>query len=380
MTKWTGWVSTIVLIAVLGCEPKGTADFGPYLMSLATDSVIVCWRTKDKATAKVEYGLTAALGSVKEVSATSYQHEIKLDGLAAASVYHYKVTSFAGGVKVFESAVHSFKTAKPPVAAFKFAHMSDVHSNPNVAEYVAEIDAFGAEFIFDTGDQVSEGNSIPEWAEYFNQGLSVYSKRGLFPTFGNHQYMIDKFPYIDPKAETAMEVFANPGAEKWYTFFYSDCQFFVLDANYRTNPDVTFVQLGWLEDKLKEATDGVDDPKFIIAGFHQPAFSSGPHAWEIDQTFWVKKAFVSKFEKYGVDLVLNGHEHMYERSEKGGVVYITVGSGSGPRKKSFPFNTASKKLYTGDNTCMLVEVVGDTLTFTAINKAGTVVDEGTITK
>ncbi len=378
--NWFASLALVVAVVVFGCEPSGAADFGPYLMSLAPDSVTVCWRTSSKATGKVEYGLTSALGSTKELGSLSFQHEFKLTGMGPASVYFYKVTSFAGGVKVFDSAVTSFKTGKPPVTSFKFAHMSDVHSNAKVADYVDDIDGFGAEFVFDTGDQVTMGNSIPEWGKYFNQGLAIYSKRGLFPTLGNHQYMIEKFPYIDPKASTAVEVFANPGEEKWYTFTYGDCLFVVLDANYRTNPDVTFKQLSWLEGKLKEATDGKDDPTFIVAGYHQPAYSSGPHAWEIDQTAWVKKAFVAKFEKYDVDLVLNGHEHLYERSVKSGVTYITVGSGSGPRKKSFPFNSYSKKLYTDGNTILLVEVVGDTLKFKAVTTTGAVVEAGTIAK
>lgn len=380
MKKLVPALFVVCLTLAFGCEPSGKADFGPYLMSLEKEAVTVCWRTATPASGKVEYGLTAALGSVVEVAAVSYQHEIKLTGLAAASAYYYKVTSSSGGVKVFESAVTSFKTAKPAVSSFKFAHFSDVHSDPNIAEYVDDMEAFAPDFIFDTGDQVSVGNSIPEWAEYFNQGLSIYSKRGLFPTLGNHQYLTDKFPYVDPKAATAMEVFANPGAEKWYAFTYSDCLFIVLDANYRTNSEVTSVQLPWLEDKLKEATDGKDDPKFIIVGYHQPAYSSGVHAWEIDQTLWVKKSFLTKFEKYHVNLVLNGHEHFYEHNEKSGIVYITVGSGSGPRKKAFPFNSYSKKLYTDEVTCLLVEVVGGTLSYTAITKSGTVVDSGKIVK
>jgi len=75
--------------------------------------------------------------------------------------------------------------------------------------------------------------------------------------------------------------------------------------------------------------------KFIIAAFHSPPYSSSNHGSDMD----IREAFSPIFEQYKVDLVLNGHDHVYERTcpvvnescdNANGVTYLIVGAGGAP--------------------------------------------------
>ena len=80
-------------------------------------------------------------------------------------------------------------------------------------------------------------------------------------------------------------------------------------------------QYMWFENTLKSIDE---NSNFIIVIYHHPIFSSGKHVE--DEKKW-EDIVVSLFEKYGVDIVFNGHEHNYERLFKAGIYYIVTGGG-----------------------------------------------------
>jgi 3',5'-cyclic AMP phosphodiesterase CpdA len=103
---------------------------------------------------------------------------------------------------------------------------------------------------------------------------------------------------------------------RWYAAQLGDVLFVALDSTMAEDPG----QLTWLEQTLAASNND-----WVIAEMHHPPLSAGIHGSDED----TREAFVPLFEKYGVDLVLAGHDHDYQRSIPiGGVTYIVSGAGA----------------------------------------------------
>ena len=145
-------------------------------------------------------------------------------------------------------------------------------------------------------------------------------------------------------------------------------QILFLDANH---PDVA--QRDWLEARLSEA-----GPKLRVVVFHQPAYSCGTtHG----STQAVKDNWVPTLEAHHVALVLNGHEHLYERFKSAGdVTYVVTGGGGAAL---YPVGSCgavglSEQHREARHHFVGIEITGSTLTLTAVARTGEVLDTATI--
>ena len=160
----------------------------------------------------------------------------------------------------------------------------------------------------------------------------------------------------------------NMGGQRFYTFRKKDVQFFALDSNYMDKD-----QQRWLEDELQRS-----NAKWKIPFFHHPIYSSGGrHGSEVDLRAIVEPLFV----KYGVSVVIAGHEHFYERLKpQKGIYYFTAGGSAKLRSGDIVVGALTAKGFDADRSFMLAEIEGDLMHFQAISRAGRVVDSGTITR
>jgi 3',5'-cyclic AMP phosphodiesterase CpdA len=158
----------------------------------------------------------------------------------------------------------------------------------------------------------------------------------------------------------------NLGGQRYRTFKKGNVRFFVLDSNYM-DPE----QIKWLEKEL--AASGSD---WKIAYFHHPLYTTAKRGPELELREIVEPIFV----KHGVDVVFQGHEHIYERlhAQKGIQYFVAGGSAklrSGdvkPRDAIFDVGFAT------DRSFMLVEIARDQMFFQTISRTGETVDKGTI--
>jgi len=163
----------------------------------------------------------------------------------------------------------------------------------------------------------------------------------------------------------------NMDGNLYYTFKApkEDVRFFALESTYM-DPD----QMKWIEDELKKSGE-----KWKIVYFHHPLYSSSrTHGSQVK----LRAALEPLFVQYNVTLVLNGHDHAYERIKlQNGIQYFVEGSSGQLRKgdlrKGSPLTAFGNDTET---TFMLMEVDGDNLTFNAITGSGTVIDSGVITR
>jgi phosphodiesterase/alkaline phosphatase D-like protein len=142
----------------------------------------------------------------------------------------------------------------------------------------------------------------------------------------------------------------------------------VLDSNYM-NPQ----QVQWLEKEL--AGSGSD---WKIAMFHHPLYASGMHG--SDEI--LQKQLEPIFVKHRVNVVLQGHEHFYERIKpQKGIQYFVVGASAKLRKGDINRNSPLTAFgYDRGYSFMLAEIAGDELHFQAISEQGQTIDSGVIRK
>lgn len=131
----------------------------------------------------------------------------------------------------------------------------------------------------------------------------------LLAILGNH----DK-----SRSDEQMAALGMPG--RWWSTVRGDVLLVGLDSNEPDNPE----QLAWLEATLAASTQ-----TWKIVALHHPPYSAGYQGSDMA----ARKAFVPLFERYGVQLVLSGHEHDYQRSIPiNGVTYVITGAAAGTRR------------------------------------------------
>lgn len=201
--------------------------------------------------------------------------------------------------------------------------------------------------IFHTGDLVENGLNLAQWTT-FNQIVSgLMEIAEFYPALGNHE---NNSPlYFDN--------FTLPNNERWYSVEKDNLHFIVLDSN--SDCSISLEQYLWLENDLQNINENI---KFVIAIFHHPPFSTGPHTEDEKD---LRQNIIPLFEQYGIDIVFNGHDHDYERSLYNNTYYIVTGGGGAPlhdQSRTSPYSQLFIKAYHFcklsliNNTQLIIEV------------------------
>lgn len=181
--------------------------------------------------------------------------------------------------------------------------------------------------VFHTGDLVNDGSSSSDWTTFNSITSELVESAPFYPALGNH----------DLPPQLFLDNFDLPNNERWYSVEVDGLHFIVLDSN--TDLIAGSDQYEWLENELQQVAD-----EFAAVVFHHPVLSTGHHGDELD----LGPILVPLFEEYDVELVLNGHDHNYERSFKDGVYYLVVGGGGAPlyrQEGSSPYSQVFKSAY-----------------------------------
>jgi DNA repair exonuclease SbcCD nuclease subunit len=248
--------------------------------------------------------------------------------------------------------------------SLKFAAIGD-NGTGNKPEYqiadklAAAHEKFPFGFVVMMGDNLYGGENPNDFVDKFERPYQALLKAGVkfYATLGNHD---------DPARQISYEKF-NMGGKHYYTFKpQQGVRFFSLDSNYMDKR-----QLDWFETELKASTS-----EWKIVYFHHPIYSSGEkHGSNME----LRTAIESLMVKYGVDVVMNGHEHFYERLKpQKGINYFIVGSSGQLREGNIGKTELTAKGFDRDNVFMLAEIVGDDMFFQVISRAGKTVDSGSI--
>ncbi len=312
-------------------QPAGgglTFVFHPYLQYATRTSIVVMCETDAPTSCVVEYGETFPPDKSAEDKTAQTLHEVKLDNLQPRSKYFYRVTcTDAAGRKVVSDPL-TFSTAVDPTDAYSFAVIGDTQKNPMVTANVArQMFARRPNFVLHMGDVVDNGPNLKEWShELFGPCRELFARVPVYPCIGNHERNHAHY----------YKYFALPKPEYYYSFKYGNAEFFVVDTNKPIAAGGE--QYAWLDKALGEST-----ARWKLCYHHHPCYSSDSddygNTWKGHSKLGDPKAkeLIPLYEKHNVDVAMNGHIHLYERTwpvrggkvDPKGVVYLTSGGGGG---------------------------------------------------
>jgi len=301
---------------------------GPYLQSGAPTSVTVCWRTDDQADGRVWYGLSPdVLDTVVDDPASVLRHSVPLTGLSPGTTYYYAVGTSAGVLRGGD-ATYRFTTA-PPAGTRQPARVwvigdsgtADANAAAVLARYRQHVDGEPAQVWLMLGDNAYNSGTQAEFdVAVFDMYPQVLRDTVLWPTLGNHDAMSADSPsesgpyysiFVLPRDGEAGGV--PSGTEAYYSFDYANVHFICLDSE-DSDRSAGGAMMTWLAADL---ADTLQD--WIIAFWHHPPYSKGSHdsddpADSGGRMRDMREIALPILEAGGVDLVLTGHSHSYERS------------------------------------------------------------------
>ncbi|MCP5524911.1 MAG: metallophosphoesterase family protein [Verrucomicrobiales bacterium] len=305
------------------------------------------------------------------------RHTAEVTDLSPGTPYVYRVGNGAPGGW---SEPLEFTTAPAEPRSFSFVYMGDAQNGLDRWGAMAR-DAFISRpdiaFWLMAGDLVNRGNERDDWDAFFAYSGEIFARRPLVPVIGNHEcqggYPTMYLRQFAVPSNGPGEI--EPG--RAYAFEYSNALFVILDSN--LDPGL---QAPWLEEQLANST-----ALWKFVSYHHPAYSSAPSR----DNEVLRDAWVPVFDRYHVDLALQGHDHAYLRTYplKGservgnpadGTVYVVSVSGTkmydqAPR----PYTEVG---FTKIPTYQVldVRVEGNELTYRAFDNQGRVRDSFVIRK
>lgn len=334
------------------------------------------------------------LGSYKRNnSLIVHYHSVVFEGLEPDKLYAYRV----GDGDEHWSEWIQFRTAKTGYSPTQFVYFgdaqNDVLSHWSRVIRMAYQTAPDASFVVHAGDLINLAHRDYEWAQWFKAGGFIHSQWTAIPVVGNHEFMpvsrlkpkklsIQWRPQFTLPVEEDLDSDLH---ETVYTVDYQDVRIIVLNSNEKLKQQTNYVK-----EQLKNST-----AKWNIITCHHSVFSPAKgRNFQFARDHWKPI-----FDKYSVDLVLNGHDHTYARghvpvrnadedkSGDLGTVYVT--SVSGP--KQYELDEDQMKSYAkdgykrdraGEQTqfFQVITVENGTLTYVAYTALGEEYDRAVISK
>lgn len=298
-------------------------------------------------------------------------HAAVMRDLQPATAYLYAV---GDGTADGWSEPASFVTAPAKASSFTFVYLGDAQNG---------LDAWGdllraaharhpeAAFYLLAGDLINSGQERDDWDRFFANAAGVFDRRTLVPAIGNHEdqgghptlYLrLLPLPHNGPAA-------LEPG--RAYTFAYGQALFVVLDSNAAVE-----AQADWLDRRLRESPT-----TWRFAMYHHPAYPSRPGRSYPE----VNRHWVPLFDRHGVDIAFQGHDHAYLRTHpmragapvvgaESGTVYLISVSGTKMYPQGEHAYTAAG--FTGVPTYQVITIDRENgiLRYRAVDREGTVRD------
>ena len=247
--------------------------------------------------------------------------------------------------------------------SLKFAVIGDTGTGDanqyRVAARLAEFrKMYPFEFVVMLGDNTYGGETEQDFERRFEVPYRPLLDAGVkfYASLGNHDTPNQRFYKL-----------FNMGGERYYSFKPKNgVRFYSLDSTYMS-PE----QLKWLETELSASGS-----EWQLAFFHHPLYSSGGRHGS-DRA--LRDQLEPLFVKHGVDVVLQGHDHFYERIKpQQGVHYFVVGGSAKLRKGDIERTSLTAKGFDTGYSFMVVEIAGDEMHFQVVSDQGKTVDAGVV--
>ena len=403
---------------------------GPYLQMAGPSNIVVRWRTTRATDTVVCYGTNLDHLDLSVSNATlTTEHELQLTFLQPETKYYYAVGG--NGVLTSNQADTYFITA-PPIGSNRPTRVwfiSD-YGYPEHGEYavrdsyLTNIAALKPAEVWLTGgdNDQHDGSDANDQFSIFEAYASLLRHTPIWPALGNH----DGYTASDPGPYPYFDNFSLPtqgeagglpsGSEHYFSFDYGDVHFVLLDSIApELSASLDSPMLGWLRADLAQTAQ-----RWIIAYWHGPPYTKGSHdsdgAWDLSaRMIQMRENVLPILEANGVDLVLGGHSHVYERSyllhghydyswnfsptnlinagdgrpdgdgayrqrEGQGTVYVVAATGGGPGPFAYGAHPAHRVRIPSQLGSCVLDITSNRLDYQFVSETGVALDRFTLLK
>lgn len=300
-------------------DPSTSAGFS-WRTDVDTMATVLAWGVGGDLTERTE-GASFLLAQDSDGQGGFRLHEVRLCGdLEPGTTYSYRV----GGEGAW-SPTWRFSTPAAPGTfdSVRVAFAGDSRGAQSTWATIVELaEAHEPDLYVFSGDMVDLGVNQDEWDLWMAAGEDVFRGKGLIPAHGNHEFL----------ARNYFGLFVLPGNEEWFSIDYGPLHIVSLNDTVRDLDDVERAQVSFLEADLAANTSA-----WTVATHHQSAYSACTAHGSNEV---VRAAWSPVFDQYGVDVVVAGHNHIYERSHPifegeqappgQGTVYVVSGGAGAP--------------------------------------------------
>jgi hypothetical protein len=329
-------LATLAALTVLAAVPASaqTLTRGPLVQNPdgLTSTITLIWWTDVAGNSTVEYGTTTSLGQSKtvaqagscEIGAAGTCHTVQLTGLTAGTRYYYRLLT--NGTPVLSTTYFEAFRSPADSRPLFFTIVGDFGAGSSSQTNVANNqNAADPPLVVTVGDNAYESGTQSDWDNnvFIPQYENLLRRAVFMPTLGNHDLNDVGASNWASSVEIKMHLLPRNApsgqAERYYSFDYGDAHLIMLDSN---PPALDSTQQAWLEADLAATTR-----KWKFVFLHHASHSCANGIASFGSNATVKSMFGPLFEQYGVDVVFEGHDHIYERSKP--VDEFVVGGGSG---------------------------------------------------
>jgi hypothetical protein len=307
----------------LTATETATVTRGPYLQMGTPSGVTVRWRTGAATNGRVRYGTDpATLTANADNPVSTTEHEVALTGLAPDTRYYYSIgtttETLAGGPDyLFYTAPTAASALPTRVWVIGDSGTADVNAAAVRNAYYTSAGTRYTDLLLMLGDNAYVTGTDTEYqTAVFNMYPEILRQSVVWPTIGNHDTAQSVNP---PSTLPYYSIFTLPmngeaggvasGTEDYYSFDYGNIHFICLDSM-TSDRSPNGAMLTWLQSDL-----AADSRDWTIAFWHHPPYTKGSHNSDTEiELVEMRQNALPILEDFGVDLVLCGHSHSYERS------------------------------------------------------------------
>lgn len=300
-------------------EATSVLPTGPYILLGDAGVAYIAMKAPKSGVPIVEW----AVGPEGEYSQTLAKQRgnlfvATLSNLPPREVIRYRVLTDSGSTPVY-----SFRVAVEKDDSIQFAAFGDTRTGHSVHRAVIEtMDRENIDFVLHTGDMVANGGRDSEWDQFFQIERPLLAHVPILPSIGNH----DQSGRGNYRHYFLHELWAK--GRRYYAKDWGQLRIIALDAGIECKEGCD--QYHFAEMALKEA---VAEDRLVIIFLHFPPYSSGKHGSDLN----VQEPITNLAKKYGVELVIAGHDHNYERTKPiDGTTYVVSGSAGAPIRAVSP--------------------------------------------
>ncbi|CAG0929230.1 partial Alkaline phosphatase, partial [Planctomycetaceae bacterium] len=312
----------LLLLLLLAFVPRfgaaGSASLtrGPYLQAAGQSTITLVWNIDVSAPCVLRWGTKPAPAweNVQSLEAARV-HSVTLNALRPDTRYFYEVE---GDGVVLATGADCYFDTYPPLQSrkpFTFLAWGDSGTgDANQGAVASQMNALSPRpaFGLGIGDLIYPAGEAANYnPRFFTPYAPLLRNLVIWPAMGNHDAATQNGkPYRD-----AFVLPTTSGTELYYSFDYGNAHFTCLDSQvtYFAGSAARNAMLAWLTADLDAANANGARWKFVF--FHHPPYSKGTHDSDAEaQLAWMRNNLNPIMEARGVDFVLTGHSHVYERS------------------------------------------------------------------